>query len=241
LFHTNPLAQNRRALGLNARAYTPRKIPRVRDSLYRFKPSHGGRPACRHEPRSWRNPAHPAKSQVTAPGASSDVSSRRDSRSHAASRVAKMNTNRRHVIGDHRGRSARWSEPWMQFSAPTGTSATGPPAARRRYPPFAHWDRHAARRAAGHGRAEWYRNRWIRTGRLELVVALGTSGTVASLVRIVQLWLHRDRRRSLTVSLRGGSDDRVITVEGDNISIDTLSAALSSVGARTEEPKQDEN
>src|ERR1019366_8644472 len=34
------------------------------------------------------------------------VSSRRDSRSHAASRVAKRNRNRRHMIGDHRGRSA---------------------------------------------------------------------------------------------------------------------------------------
>ena len=34
------------------------------------------------------------------------VSSRRDSRSHAASRVIRRNTNRRHMIGDHHGRSA---------------------------------------------------------------------------------------------------------------------------------------
>jgi hypothetical protein len=35
------------------------------------------------------------------------VSSRRDSRSHAASRVVRRNTNRRHMTGDHHGRSAR--------------------------------------------------------------------------------------------------------------------------------------
>jgi len=34
------------------------------------------------------------------------VSSRRDSRSHAASRVIKRNTNRRHMTGDHHGRVA---------------------------------------------------------------------------------------------------------------------------------------
>jgi hypothetical protein len=32
--------------------------------------------------------------------------SRRDSRSHAASRLIRRNTNRRHIIGDHHGRSA---------------------------------------------------------------------------------------------------------------------------------------
>ena len=34
------------------------------------------------------------------------ISSRRDSRTHAASRVINRNTNRRHMIGDHHGRSA---------------------------------------------------------------------------------------------------------------------------------------
>ena len=52
------------------------------------------------------------------------VSSRRVSRSHAATRVIKRNTNRRHMIGDHHGRTAGeqlcWSEPWTGFSARTG-------------------------------------------------------------------------------------------------------------------------
>jgi hypothetical protein len=34
------------------------------------------------------------------------VSSRRDNRSHAATRVIKTNTNRRHMVGDHHGRAA---------------------------------------------------------------------------------------------------------------------------------------
>jgi len=34
------------------------------------------------------------------------LSSRRDSRSHAATRVIRRKTNRRHMIGDHHGRTA---------------------------------------------------------------------------------------------------------------------------------------
>ncbi len=56
------------------------------------------------------------------------VSSRRDSRSHEATRVIRRNTNRRHMIGDHHGGAAGihlcWSEPWMRFSARTVTLAT---------------------------------------------------------------------------------------------------------------------
>ena len=52
------------------------------------------------------------------------ASSRRDSRSHAASRVIRRKTNRRRMIGDHHtGRLAGqlcWSEPWTGFSARTG-------------------------------------------------------------------------------------------------------------------------
>ena len=53
------------------------------------------------------------------------VSSRLDSRSHAASRVIRRNTNRRHMFGDHHrgepGEQLCWSEPWIRFSARTGT------------------------------------------------------------------------------------------------------------------------
>ena len=56
------------------------------------------------------------------------ASSRRDSRSHAATRVIRRNTNRRHMIGDHHrrtgGEQLRWSEPWTGFSARTTTTTT---------------------------------------------------------------------------------------------------------------------
>ena len=52
------------------------------------------------------------------------ASSRRDSRSHAATRVIRRNTNRRHMSSDHHGRTAGsqpcWSEPWTRSSARTG-------------------------------------------------------------------------------------------------------------------------
>jgi hypothetical protein len=52
------------------------------------------------------------------------VSSRRASRSHAASRVVRRNMNRRHMTGDHRGGTSGqqlcWPEPWTRFSARTG-------------------------------------------------------------------------------------------------------------------------
>jgi hypothetical protein len=47
------------------------------------------------------------------------ASSRRDSRSHAAILVIRRKTNRRHMVGDHHGRTAGrqpcWSGPWTTF------------------------------------------------------------------------------------------------------------------------------
>ncbi len=57
------------------------------------------------------------------------ASSRRDSRSHAAARVIRRKTNRRHMIGDHygptAGRQLCWSEPRIRFSARTGEHEPG--------------------------------------------------------------------------------------------------------------------
>jgi hypothetical protein len=65
------------------------------------------------------------------------ISSRRDSRSPAATRVIRRNTNRRHMIGDHHGRTAEeqpcWSEPWMRLSARTGRA--GPPGGHAAHRP----------------------------------------------------------------------------------------------------------
>jgi hypothetical protein len=73
------------------------------------------------------------------------ASSRRDSRSHAASRVVRRNRNRRHKTGDHHGGTPGeqlcWSAPWMRFSArtvgaaSTTAAAAGPWGSVRPSPP----------------------------------------------------------------------------------------------------------
>lgn len=62
----------------------------------------------------------------------------------------------------------------------------------------------------------------------ELIVSLVTSGTVATLVRILKLWLQRDRRRSLKVSVRTPAGETIVSIEGDQISTATLARALES-------------
>ena len=63
------------------------------------RPVHSGRRGCRRcRTASWWR-----RIKISAVF---HASSRRDSRSHAASRVIRRNTNRRHMIGDHHGRSA---------------------------------------------------------------------------------------------------------------------------------------
>jgi hypothetical protein len=69
----------------------------------------------------------------------------------------------------------------------------------------------------------------------ELFVSLGTSGAVAGLVRIVRLWLNRDQRRSLIVRIQTGGEDKVISVEGDQISVDAINKALE-VATRQDPP-----
>ncbi len=65
-------------------------------------------------------------------------------------------------------------------------------------------------------------------GSLEVLVTLGTSGTIAGLVQVVKLWLNRDRRRSLKVSVRNTADGLTIELEGEEISVAALTEALSS-------------
>ena len=66
------------------------------------------------------------------------LSSRRDSRSHAATLVIRRKTNRRHMIGDHHDRTAGrqpcWSGPWTTFSARTGPHPSCGGARRTRSP-----------------------------------------------------------------------------------------------------------
>ncbi len=63
-------------------------------------------------------------------------------------------------------------------------------------------------------------------GMAEVVISLATSGSLASIARILHLWLGRDRRRSLTVDIHDGPDGKAISVEGDKISVDVLADAI---------------
>lgn len=66
----------------------------------------------------------------------------------------------------------------------------------------------------------------------ELIVGLGSSGSIAAFARIVRLWLERDRHRSLTVSIAEQETGKVIKIEGEHISIGTLTDALGAADQR---------
>ena len=71
---------------------------------------------------------------------------------------------------------------------------------------------------------------------VELVVSLGTPGSIVGLARILQLWLSRDRRRSLTVSVRKSSGETQVTIDGRDISNDVVTNALRSAVEPNGEP-----
>lgn len=63
----------------------------------------------------------------------------------------------------------------------------------------------------------------------DLVIALGTSGAVGGLVRVVHLWLQRDQRRSLKITRNVDGGQHIVKIEGDNISTEIISQALRSI------------
>lgn len=72
----------------------------------------------------------------------------------------------------------------------------------------------------------------------ELIVSLTTSGSIAGFVSILRLWLHRDRRRAVRVTVRTTPEETTYDVTGDSISIQTLQSALEAA-VRTRTPDQE--
>jgi hypothetical protein len=62
----------------------------------------------------------------------------------------------------------------------------------------------------------------------ELIVGLTGTGTVTGFVQGLKLWLGRDRRRSVTVTVRSGGQEASYEIAGENISTSTLQAALDA-------------
>jgi hypothetical protein len=62
----------------------------------------------------------------------------------------------------------------------------------------------------------------------ELVVSISASGGIAALVKIVQLWLGRDRKRSLQVTVQTTENKTTYDISGEGISIETLRDALQA-------------
>jgi hypothetical protein len=63
---------------------------------------------------------------------------------------------------------------------------------------------------------------------IELVVSVSASGGIASLVRVARLWLSRDRRRSLKVTVQTAGTLTTYEVSGDDISVGALRDALNA-------------
>jgi hypothetical protein len=77
----------------------------------------------------------------------------------------------------------------------------------------------------------------VETVKLAQNPAVATTGVIA-LTRIISLWLHRDRRRTVTITstdVRSG-DSLSITVTGEKIALSTLESALLQVTQQTGPP-----
>jgi hypothetical protein len=62
----------------------------------------------------------------------------------------------------------------------------------------------------------------------EIIAALTATGTITGFVNVLKLWLGRDRRRSIKVTMRTGGEETVYDISGENISVDTLRDALQA-------------
>jgi hypothetical protein len=72
----------------------------------------------------------------------------------------------------------------------------------------------------------------------ELALSVSASGGMAALVRIVRIWLDRDRKRSLKVTVTTTKKTKTYDISGDGVSVETLKQALNAA-IRTPDEKTD--
>ena len=62
----------------------------------------------------------------------------------------------------------------------------------------------------------------------EPVVSVSASGGIAALVKLARIWLSRDRKRSLRVTVQVAEHATTYEISGDGISVETLRDALDA-------------
>jgi hypothetical protein len=63
---------------------------------------------------------------------------------------------------------------------------------------------------------------------ITLITALTTTATITGFVNVLKLWLGRDRRRTLKVTVRDTGKETVYDISGENISVDALRDAVKA-------------
>jgi len=62
----------------------------------------------------------------------------------------------------------------------------------------------------------------------ELIAGLTATGTITGFVNVLKLWLSRDQRRSIKVTVRTVGEETVYDISGENISVDAVRSALEA-------------
>lgn len=71
----------------------------------------------------------------------------------------------------------------------------------------------------------------------EVIAALTATGTITGFVNVLKLWLGRDRRRSIKVTVRTDGKETVYDISGESISVGALRDALEAA-AQSEQHSQ---
>ncbi|MFD7471193.1 hypothetical protein ACFV8Z_03090 [Streptomyces sp. NPDC059837] len=74
-----------------------------------------------------------------------------------------------------------------------------------------------------------------------LLLAPGAPSVAWAVVKLVELWLRRDRSRSMTITVqRDGSDELTVNVSGEQISTQALEAGIAKAFGDTEDAETSE-
>jgi hypothetical protein len=70
----------------------------------------------------------------------------------------------------------------------------------------------------------------------EIILALGTSGTIGAATTVLVTWMNARRTRRLTLIVGDGEDERTVRVVGEGLSDSSMRAALLAALGRSDTP-----